>query len=115
MKREAHCAECGQPFTRRRAEAVFCSPGCRKEFNNRRMQRGAELYDLFMVMRFDRAAAKELGVWKRACRMASGFRDQDRQHREGRPSWRKPGTIMARRADLAADYCGQITSGRRRR
>lgn len=41
------------------------------------MQRGAEMYDLFMAMRYERDEAKELGCWSRLCAMAMHFKEQD--------------------------------------
>lgn len=72
------CAECGGPGhgTSRNYAQRFCSTACRKEWQNRRAVRGAELYDMFMTMRFDRANAK--GVYAVMCRMASEWNEQDK-------------------------------------
>lgn len=75
------------------------------------MKRGAELYDLFMAIRFDRATATALGLWQAVCRMASGWRQEDHERRAGRQSWRKPGDVMAERPYLKA-IVTQITAGR---
>jgi len=96
------CLECGEPFESVSPRAEFCKTGCCKSWNNRRMVRGAELYDLFMSMRFDRGVAQEMGVWSLLCRMAAGFRDEDMQKRQGRASWRSPKTILSRRPYLRA-------------
>ena len=66
-------------------EADFCRPQCRRAFNNRRAVRGAELYDLVMAHRFDRATARDLGVLALINRAASIFREEDRRERGGRP------------------------------
>lgn len=81
------CRECGSPFTPRRVTGAFCSGDCKRAFNNRRAMRGAELYDVVMSMRFDRAAAAEHQAWSLLCRMAMAFRAQDEAERSARKSW----------------------------
>ena len=81
--------------------ADFCSSACRRSFNNRRALRGAELYDLVMTARFDRPLAKVLKVWGWIARLATSFRDEDRRDRGGRPSWRPPAEIRARKPWIA--------------
>jgi len=95
--RAAICLECGWQHARK---GEFCSVRCRTDFNNRRKARGAELYDLFMVLRFDRPLAKLLGVYQLVCRMASVFREEDRAKREGRRSWRRPQAVIEERPYL---------------
>lgn len=51
MTKPHECQECGSPIGERRKGQMFCSSPCRQAFNNRRMQRGAELYDLFRALR----------------------------------------------------------------
>lgn len=94
------CAECGATFEAKRDHAAFCSDGCRKAFNNRRMTRGAELYDLFMAVRYERGLAKLLGLWTVICRAAELWRDEDRGERDGRKSWGAPEAIIARKPYL---------------
>lgn len=85
-----HCAECGKPYSakRLRADNAFCSPACRDTFGNRRKIRGAQLYDLFMILRYERGVAKAKGVWALACRLAQDWREEDTRQRQGRQSWR---------------------------
>lgn len=72
------CLECGEKFKASRDhEQLFCSSACRSTWNNRRKSRGAEVYDLFMTMRFDRANAE--GVWAVMCRMASEWNAEDKE------------------------------------
>ena len=104
------CIECGCPFLPVRAHGEFCEAACRKAFNNRRLVRGAELYDLFMALRYDRGVAKTLKVWRLICRMASAFRAEDVAQRDGRRSWADPAEIIARRPYLEATV---IVRGRR--
>lgn len=80
----------------------FCGQPCRLRFNNRRLQRGAEFYDLFMAMRYDRAEAKRLGVWASMCRMGQQMREEDQRERDGRKSWREPKDVLSDRPDLRA-------------
>jgi hypothetical protein len=85
------CRECGQPFTAKRAhgENLFCAVDCRKAWNNRRAVRGAQLYDLFMILRYQRGVAKARGVWAIVCRLAQDWREEDHRERAGRQSWRE--------------------------
>lgn len=104
------CLECGEPYTRGAADAEFCGARCRMAFNNRRAKRGAELYDLFMALRHDRAVATAYKVWRLLNRLAAGFRAEDVAERAGRRSWRPPAAILARRPYLTAE---RLTPGRR--
>lgn len=81
------CCECGETFQTKRREAEFCKTECRKVYHNRRMTRGAELYDLFMTLRFDRSHAKDEAIWSQMCAVASAYRDADKTTRGGRKSW----------------------------
>jgi predicted nucleic acid-binding Zn ribbon protein len=96
------CQECGSALTGMKPGARFCTAKCRLSFNNRRLQRGAELYDLFMAMRYDRAAAQEAGAWSMLCRMAQQMRDDDFRERGGRKSWQPAARVLKDRPDLHA-------------
>jgi hypothetical protein len=109
--RVSACLECGKSFSRPTRTADFCSTPCRKTWNNRRMTRGAELYDLLMAHRFQRPLAKTLGVLSLINRLASLFRERDHAEREGRLSWHPPTEILARRPYLRAQVLR--TRGRR--
>ena len=78
----------------------FCSAKHRSDWNNRRKQRGAELYDLYMAHRFDRAVAQDLKVFQAINRMASNFREEDKARRGGRKSWRAPQAVLEERPYL---------------
>lgn len=56
-------------------------------FNNRRRDRGAEIYDLLMAMRFEREKGAQSQLWTVICTRASAFRDSDNNLRDGRKSW----------------------------
>ncbi|NUR12322.1 MAG: transcriptional regulator [Bradyrhizobium sp.] len=98
MKKRVHaCLECGGD---RSAKAEFCSASCRTDFNNRRKARGAELHDLFMAHRFDRANAQALGVLQAMNRMASIWREEDKARRDSRRSWRATREVLEERPYL---------------
>lgn len=82
----AECRECGHFHDK--AKAAFCCTPCRQAWNNRRMQRGAQLYDLFMAVRYQRGLAKVHSLWSIVCRLAQSWREEDVRERGGRPSWR---------------------------
>ena len=78
MTKKVKCRECGGPVEQTSVrERVFCQTKCRDKWNNRRRIRGAELYDLFMHMRYSRGIARVHGMWALACRMASHWRAED--------------------------------------
>lgn len=97
------CLECGEAFHRGPRAAEFCSRKCVRAWNNRRMVRGAELYDLLMVTRFDRDAAHRFKVWRTVNRLASVFRDEDKAARDGRRSWRRLRAVMEGKPFLWAE------------
>jgi hypothetical protein len=83
------CLECDTPFRGRSGQRIklYCSAPCRAKFNNRRLKRGAEVYDLLMAVRFDRAAAVEANAWTKLCALCAHYRDEDHRERAGRRSW----------------------------
>lgn len=87
MPRIATCRECGCDISHKKQGAVFCGPEHRKAWNNRRMIRGAEVYDLLMANRYEREAATSLGVWSIATNLLRAYRDSDNTLRDGRKSW----------------------------
>lgn len=98
------CQECGKPITTTRRDATFCCTPCRQRFNNRRMQRGAELYDLFRAMRRERAEAKRLEVWTMICRLEKQWHDED----EGRKTWVSPKRALRNLVDKGSIPRGDI-------
>lgn len=94
------CLECGASSESTAANAEFCCTNCRKAWNNRRAMRGAELYDLVMVWRFDRTRSKALSIWTLLCRMASLFRADDVKHRNRRRSWSAAELVIERKKHL---------------
>lgn len=83
-----------------RKDALFCSSPCRSAFNNRRALRGAEIYDIFMAMRYQRHKAK--GLWTLLCALAQAFREEDQRRRKDFVSWLDPDTVLARKPWLTA-------------
>lgn len=96
------CLECGAPYGAREKGGEFCCPAHRMAWNNRRLQRGAELYDLFMALRFERPLAAKLNLWTIVCRAATFFRTEDFAARDGRRSWGAPERVIDRRPYLTA-------------
>lgn len=101
------CPECGTEHRAARHDAQFCGAVCRKAFNNRRLVRGAELYDLFMTLRYERAYAVKARVWQLLCRLAKAYREEDEERRGGRKSWGNAGDVVARRPWLLSDVIGR--------
>jgi len=97
-KRPHACLECGGEC----GKGEFCGSACRTAFNNRRKARGAELYDLFMVHRFDRTKAQQLRVLQAMNRLASNYRKEDHAKRASRRSWRRPEDVLETRPHLRA-------------
>lgn len=91
------CLECGSEFQQFRAGEAFCTGSCRKVWNNRRAVRGAQLYDLFMNLRFNREEASDEQVWSAMTRLSAEFRANDVAERSGRRSFR---TIAASLGDM---------------
>jgi predicted nucleic acid-binding Zn ribbon protein len=93
MTNPRQCRECGSRFTAVRADAEFCSTPCRRDWNNRRQKRGAELYDVFMFIRHHRKETKALqndpgiNLWTVACQLATQWKAEDERDRGGRKSY----------------------------
>ncbi len=92
--KDRYCDECGAAYTPGRKDERFCCLGCRKAFENRRMKRGAQIYDLFCVMRRERDLAQKLGIWKEMCRVEQRWREEDKLERGDRRSYRAPGVAL---------------------
>lgn len=90
-KAQPCCKECGTALPPAKPNAPhqrFCSAPCRKAFNNRRATRGAELFDYYMSMRYQRKThGGNIAIMNQ---MAQAWHDDDRANRDGRPSWMSP-------------------------
>ena len=102
------CQDCGGPISARRSGQEFCSPKCRQTFNNRRMQRGAELYDLFRALRRERGEAKELGLWTKLCQLELSYQTEDDSARPGRRSYMPPKKALANLVDKGSLQRGEV-------
>ena len=100
--RDNHCRECAKPFQTIRPDALFCCIACKNVFNNRRLQRGAVFYDLFMTCRYQRGIAKTMGIWTILCGAAMSFRREDESVRPGFVSWLDPKDVLRRKPSLRA-------------
>ncbi|WP_303829345.1 hypothetical protein [Asticcacaulis taihuensis] len=94
------CQWCGEEFAKRGGSQLFCSDPHKTAFNNLRKERGAQLYDLFVALRYERKLAAGLKVWSLICTMIAHFREEDRQKRSGRRSWMPARTVTERRPYL---------------
>lgn len=102
--RLCRCLNCGEAFTpARQLRADFCGRACNSAWQNRRLRRGALIYDLLMILRFQRSIASTFKIWRTMNRLASFFRDEDKARRNGRRSWRTIQSIKDERPDLWAE------------
>lgn len=85
MARICECRECGKPLTGK--QKAFCSTEHRKAWNNRRMIRGQEMYDVWMAIAYERGKRKDLELFTTFNRLARAYRDADNALRAGRKSW----------------------------
>ena len=84
----------------------FCSKGCRNSWTNRRRDRGAELYDLFMRHRFERKESKDEKLWTIMCEMAKHWHDLDERDRPGRKSYGDHRKVLERNVAARAKATG---------
>lgn len=73
-----HCSECGTEFQAKVASAEFCCQEHRLAYNNRRRDRGAMLFDLYVHTRFNRKASQEKGLQTLIDRMVGNWVEEDR-------------------------------------
>lgn len=97
---ERRCCECGGLFKPKRPGSLFCCTEHNTEFRNRRMARGAQLYDLFMEIRYNRAGAT--GLWSVMCRLAEAWREEDKKERKDFTSWQDPAAMIEEEPHLIA-------------
>lgn len=107
------CRECGSALTGTHKRKTFCSTECRRAFNNRRQQRGAQMYDFFMDLRYNRDEAKRDKIWGVMCRVAETYRDEDIARRGGRESWMDPRVTIEAHPHLKADRLPSMAMKRR--
>lgn len=100
------CPECGNGVRGRRKQ--FCCAACRLAWNNRRLQRGAEIYDLFRAIRRERDEAKRLRVWTEICRLEFRWQAEDDAQRPGRRSYVPPARALANLYDRGSLPRGEV-------
>ena len=105
------CKECGNRISDGNRASEFCSTSCRQSFHNRRLQRGAELYDLFRALRRERSKAKQLNLWTQICRLELEWQMQDDRERPGRKSYMEPEKALANLLDKGSLQRGEIMVG----
>lgn len=83
------CKECGESLQRPAKPSgrpkEFCGTACARKFHNRRAMRGAELYDFVMASRYQRK--KYAGAITIVSQLCREWHDEDKEDRDGRPSW----------------------------
>lgn len=87
------CKECGNEFNSRQYNAEFDTPQCRAAFNNRRMKRGAILYDLVMIERVDPKAFTANKLETRVEELIARWREEDAAAKRSR-TWKRPHDVM---------------------
>lgn len=102
------CLECGESIIGGRAGQEFCCTGCRQSFNNRRLARGAELYDLLRALRRERGLAKNLNIWTHICRLEQKWQAEDDRQRPGRKSYMPPQKALAILRDKGSLPRGEV-------
>jgi hypothetical protein len=109
------CRECGEMiFAAQRGTREFCSSLCRSMFNNRRLRRGGQFYDLVMEWRFRMTADTPTGAQSLLCRMAAAFKAEDDRDRAGRQSWDDVARVRERNSHLVATVVGTNVAGNQR-
>ena len=104
------CKECGKRINDLRRPREFCSASCRQAFNNRRIQRGGELYDLFRALRRERDKAKRLNLWTMICRLELQWQMEDEKERPGRKSYMDVEKALANLFDKGSLQRGEIVA-----
>lgn len=89
-----NCRWCGEEYTAKSPDSLFCGRAHKKAFHNMRMTEGAKMWDLVMLARNDREAAAAHNLsWTTICRYAMHRRDQLQRQGCGRP-WRPLRTVL---------------------
>lgn len=102
------CLECGNAIHAPRSGKEFCCSPCRMAFNNRRRDRGADMYDLFRALRRERDKAKALGLWTELCRLELKWQEEDEARRPGRRSYVPPRRALDNLYDKGALQRGEV-------
>jgi hypothetical protein len=109
------CRECGASFSAKRDTREYCDASCRRTWNNRRVSRGAILFDAVMAWRFERNAFEEVCGRRLFSQLASVFRAEDERQRAGRRSWDDARRVKQRNPEIFASVViGTNVAGNRR-
>lgn len=87
------CVNCRGAFEVKRHDADFCSNACRQDFHNRRLQRGAVLYDLLMLEEVDPDTFQRLGLDGTVSAVIAAFKQEDAAAKRKR-SYKSPKGIL---------------------
>lgn len=107
------CRECGEPLAVKSGPGrprKYCSVACNKLFDNRRMTRGALMYDLVMMWRWDRPAERKHDIRKLMGRVASEYFTEDQRW----PTWRDIDDVLQDVTHLRFTAKVQDMTGRRK-
>lgn len=74
------CDECGMQYQPKRGTQRFCCAPCRKQFNERRISGGLQLYDLAMQWRIERPE----DAWHNLTQLADQLATEERIIRKKR-------------------------------
>lgn len=111
------CRECGVATAagcgEHRRDAKFCSIPCKTKWNNRKKTRGADIYELWMAMRYERDEAKRLGLWGELCRLSEGWYQEDQRERGGRKTYGPPAEVLTRLRENGSIRIGDIVGNYR--
>jgi hypothetical protein len=97
------CSECGETFeTQSHNPSKFCCSSCRKTWQNRRMLRGAILYDMMMEHRYNRKAEDSSEIRNVMYSLLAEWRAEDQEERIGKRTWLDPRAWIAKNPWLKA-------------
>lgn len=107
---KAICLECsGRPDPKGRDNRLFCGSVCRIRFNQRRLTRGATLYDLVMAMHDPTLSRSQKHVAEKALRVIMNtFWTDDRA--QGGPARYKPVDFLL--GELTGSACRLTSSSK---
>lgn len=101
------CRECHSPLPaagagsnmrpQDRRRMIFCTTACKAKWNNRNKLRGADLVQLMLCHRYERALSAQLGLFKAICRLVQTWQEED--ERAGRQTYERPEKLLLRLMD----------------
>ena len=91
------CDNCGEPIGKNDPRARTCSIKCKRDKNNRRMMRGAKIYEAAMSWRINR----ESESFTVLCQLLDDFAHEDKQIGPHRATYRKVTPKPAKQVGVA--------------